>query len=264
MYKKIKEIPVEHGICLILYSIFILIKALYGYLTWGPLAFRHAALFYYPFFAVFSYFFYSSKFFDVKRKVLIISIILLMFVFWSFRSDWVYGFLCISLVMARSFSNKWMKGIFIALILILMPYKYLFNTSRMGMLSNFASIIFVVSVLCFFVLQNRKNWVKVAIIVIISIFVVLGFYRMVNKDKFLSIFNVAQMRQMIASYDNRLKEGLGEFTHRKLNVELYNENLSGYFAGDKLLDEERKDLKARAERKKAQNKAVLQKKEIFK
>ena len=47
---------------ILLYSAFVLIKALTGYLEWGTLALRHSALFYYPFFAMITYTFYNRKF----------------------------------------------------------------------------------------------------------------------------------------------------------------------------------------------------------
>ena len=65
---------------IICYFIFVLTKALCGYLTWWPLALRHAALLYYPVFAIFSYAFYRRKLFDWKAcsllPLLIISIFL--------------------------------------------------------------------------------------------------------------------------------------------------------------------------------------------
>ena len=47
---------------ILLYSAFVLIKALTGYLEWGTLALRHSALFYYPFFALITYTFYNRRF----------------------------------------------------------------------------------------------------------------------------------------------------------------------------------------------------------
>ncbi len=49
-----------------LYFVFVVIKALYGYSKWGPLALRHAALLYYPVFAVFGYSFFKKNFFNQK------------------------------------------------------------------------------------------------------------------------------------------------------------------------------------------------------
>ncbi len=43
------------------YFVFVFSKALYGYCVWGPLAFRHAALLYYPAFAVFGCAFQRNK-----------------------------------------------------------------------------------------------------------------------------------------------------------------------------------------------------------
>ena len=53
-------------IVLLIYVAWLFMKAFYGYYTFGPLAFRNAALFYYPLFGVFGYLFYSKKFFTHK------------------------------------------------------------------------------------------------------------------------------------------------------------------------------------------------------
>ncbi|MBU0468329.1 MAG: O-antigen ligase family protein, partial [Candidatus Omnitrophica bacterium] len=158
---------------------------------------------------------------------------------------WLYGCLCVSLLFALSFSNKWLKNIFVLLILICMPYKYLFETSRMGMLSNLISIIFVISILSIIFLSNKKKWVKVDVTSILILLVFLGFYKMVDKPIFLSIFNIVQMKQMISRYDNKLNEGLKNFTFRDLKVGLYNENLDYQLFYYKLVQKERKALEVR-------------------
>ena len=66
---------------LFLYCGFVIAKALYGYAEWGPLAFRHAALFYYPLFAVFGCTFYRRDFFDNKKILCIVLLFIFVIVF---------------------------------------------------------------------------------------------------------------------------------------------------------------------------------------
>src|SRR3569833_2457560 len=58
-----KSLPSSLLIWLI-YEGWILILSITGYLQWGPLAFRNAALFYYATFALFSYSFYNARIFS--------------------------------------------------------------------------------------------------------------------------------------------------------------------------------------------------------
>ena len=45
------------------YFIWVIVKAMVGYCFWGPLSFRNAALFYYPIFSIFGFYFYNEYFF---------------------------------------------------------------------------------------------------------------------------------------------------------------------------------------------------------
>ena len=66
---------------LFVYCGFLLFKVFYGYSHWGPLALRHAALFYYPFFAVIGYYFYNESFFRSYKIKTILLMILIITVF---------------------------------------------------------------------------------------------------------------------------------------------------------------------------------------
>ncbi|MDO8581175.1 MAG: hypothetical protein Q7S13_06820, partial [Candidatus Omnitrophota bacterium] len=66
------------------YFIFILVKALYGYVQWGPLALRDSALFYYTAFFAFGYYFYRREYFQGPRLVFLIAVFLASFIFSSF------------------------------------------------------------------------------------------------------------------------------------------------------------------------------------
>ena len=52
------------------YLVFVILKAIHGYFTHGPLALRHAALFYYPAFAVFGYSFFRKELFNQIERLL--------------------------------------------------------------------------------------------------------------------------------------------------------------------------------------------------
>ena len=81
---KLKTTPVRFNrwhYLLLVYLLFILVKAFYGYLKWGPLAFRNAALFYYPFFAVSGYYFYDRDFFTGRPTKQILLFLLVGSVF---------------------------------------------------------------------------------------------------------------------------------------------------------------------------------------
>src|SRR3990167_7745622 len=95
------------GLCkwhylLILYFIFVVAKALYGYFVWGPLAFRHAALLYYSIFAIFGYFFYRKQFFSSKTNILLFLTIIFMLIYPGLNKSWILTCFILACVLANS------------------------------------------------------------------------------------------------------------------------------------------------------------------
>ena len=68
---KIRYVPIKwniwHGI-LVGYLCWGIVKSSQGFIAYGPLAFRNAALFYYPVFALIGYYFYEDGFIPERHK----------------------------------------------------------------------------------------------------------------------------------------------------------------------------------------------------
>ena len=121
---------------------FILLKAFYGYFKWGPLAFRHSALFYYPLFAIIGYYFYNKQFFKNNK----ISLLLLgILIFTALRIEncgyFLFTYFMLALLLSLKYKSKIIKYSCLFLLLAFFPYKYLFATSRSGLIANLAGIL---------------------------------------------------------------------------------------------------------------------------
>ena len=68
------------------YLFFVLLKAFSGYLAWGPLAFRDAALFYYPLFTVLAYSFWSNGLAGDKTRRWFFALILCIFILYQIEA----------------------------------------------------------------------------------------------------------------------------------------------------------------------------------
>ena len=92
------------------YFIFITIKTVVGYYFWGPLALRHAVMFYYPFFVVFAYYFYRPAFFGSWRRLAVILLLLCIFKFFFFHPYYcLTSSMLIVMLINRVRNNKFIK-----------------------------------------------------------------------------------------------------------------------------------------------------------
>ena len=129
---------------------FILIKAAYGYIKWGPLALRNAALFYYSLFTLIAYDVFDDKL--LKNKVvfcLTIFTIAAMLLFRLTSGTFAYTFLIIAFALVLSIRNKRVKLISLLCLLAIIPYKPLIMVSRGVLISQVGALLLIVVSLFF-------------------------------------------------------------------------------------------------------------------
>jgi len=155
-----------------LYLAFILIKAFSGYFYWGPLAFRHAALFYYPLFAVIGYSFYRRSFFSELKTVLLIFALILITRVSFFYDYFMLTCLILALLLIRSCPSKVLRYSFYILLLAATPYARFFYTSRTMLASNIVAGIYI-GISLLFVLKVKRAY-KLTVLAVIMIVLMTG------------------------------------------------------------------------------------------
>ena len=130
----------------VFYFLCVILKALQGYSLWGPLAFRHAALFYYLVFIFFGFIFYKKSFFSEPLKIFIVSLILVLCVTKYFHDYWVLALWAIAFILIKSFRRRAIKYLFYAALLstIFLSYKLAILTSRTFVVGNIAAVVFLI------------------------------------------------------------------------------------------------------------------------
>ncbi len=124
----------------IIYFIFVLAKALSGYFQYGPLALRHAAMFYYPLFAIMAYSAFEEKLFSPSIKLFLITIIIFAIRFMNI-GFFLYHYFLLGLILAVSFKNKILRFFFLVILLVITPYGYFFQGARTILVGVFISFI---------------------------------------------------------------------------------------------------------------------------
>jgi len=193
--------PIKAGIphyLIAAYFLYVLVKAFYGSYAWGPLAYRHAALFYYPIFAIFGYTFYNRAFFN-NKKLLVLSLLLILGASDFFGPRCAYSYLAyfiLAIMVIRLSLPKGVQYVLILLLLLVTSYKHFFATSRTGLLSNIAVIIFVITTLLF--ISNIKRIYKISLFLFTAIIVLVCALKLCNPNNIRSLID---MKATIESYN---------------------------------------------------------------
>lgn len=201
------------------YFMFVIAKALYGYVQWGPLALRHAALFYYPVFAVFAYAFYRKGLFS-KNGCLILFFLICTVLAVKHNEYWTVGLVLLGFILVKFYPQNAVKLVMVAILLVLTPYKDFFQTSRMMIVSNFLSGLYLAGTLPLILSINKK--LKLALIMFMGGAVALGLYMFADRGAVKSIVAFENMRSVIDHCDQGIEANAGNFEMKKREVKLFN------------------------------------------
>lgn len=217
---KAKALPKRTIYLLIAYIVFIIVKTLAGYVHWGPLAFRHAALFYYPLFAVFSYSFFRKDLFSNKLKVILIILLLLMFKFVIFYYYFILTCSILVLILIKSYSGRKTRYLFYLALLLAFPYRFFFETARTFMVSGLVSLLFIlIFLLC--ILKLKKGY-KLLTLFIFTAFIVVGSVKIANKDHLKSLMGFGELQKRYNARKMLIQELGKSFVAKKYKINLYN------------------------------------------
>lgn len=146
-----------HPAWLVAFVSFILIKAAWGYSYWGPLAFRHSAMYYYVLYAVIAHDFYNSRFISNKKlKVILLIIFLAATLAGWCQVYFLVTYLSIIIMLLLELKiHLGFKLIYLAFLAFCFPFQSLFNTSRGALLAVIVSLLFCLGIYSFFFFSNK-------------------------------------------------------------------------------------------------------------
>jgi len=165
----------KRHIGIIAFFSFVVIKALWGYAEFGALSLRNAAMFYYLIFIVFGACFYRRDFFDMKRSLMIIAVILALFATRKYGEYWTLTWFCMVFILGYAITNRTVKFFVLTALFLATPYNLFFATSRMMMIANFAVGIYLIMSLY---LISRANMTVKSVLAILgfALIVLLGYH----------------------------------------------------------------------------------------
>ena len=209
----------------LIYTVWVVAAALCGYVHWGALAFRNAALFYYLLFGFLGYSFYRKEFFFQEAITILSAVILgIIFLRWNAGYFW-YTYAVLFLVVVSKIQKKWLRYTFLGLFLFFCISNSLFLGSRSHMMGSFGAVLFVLLCLIYSLGQIRLRWrVTVSFLFILVLF--LGFVCFSDKNAVKSLMTpqvVMEEYRQKKVIINRLRK---IFQQQPLQTKLYNNNYS--------------------------------------
>ncbi len=202
------------------YFIFVLLKAVYGYDHWGPLAFRHAALFYYPAFAIFGYAFFRREFFGRGQSVILLVLIAGTFMVRHYEYT-TLTLTILGIILIQLHWRGWIRYGMVLALLSIIPYKEFFSTARMMIVGNFVSGLYLAWALpIIFKIERRLKW---ALTILIGGVVLMGLLKFADHRAIKSIVNFQKMAEVIQSSDVYINAHQDHFKMEEYKqVKLYN------------------------------------------
>jgi len=208
------------------YFAFVLIKAWVGYQRYGPLACRHAALFYYPFFAVVGSRCSDEKFF--KNTLVKLAIVALVFLAFYLDVHSYFAFPLTLLVFGAIVSiphPTWRILIFVVM-LVLLPYKTYFADGRSRIVGNAVALTSLVGIYVAAFIRMRKR-MKAAVIVVFFGLLCALVVRVADKNAIRSLTSWDVMKEKWVKYSGRIEAEYDQYEFKSVEPRIFNQNLPG-------------------------------------
>lgn len=208
---------------LILYFGWVLVKALINYYYDGPLTFRNAALFYYPIFAVFGYFFYRMA--NISRDIFVVMVfvfaVVLFFRLMGIYYWWTYVLLfVISLRNIKSERWKWAGWAFLGLILLSVP-EFFYRGSRSHFISVLGAGIFLLFFLGSMFYKNKRFLPFFSLVFMFFVFI-FGFFIFATSNTITSLTSFDGMAESYKLMNDSFRVQEKNYVPRDIPVQLYN------------------------------------------
>ncbi|MDD5109299.1 MAG: O-antigen ligase family protein [Candidatus Omnitrophica bacterium] len=212
---------------LLVYCGFLLFKALYGYFNWGPLAFRHSAIFYYPFFAILGYYFYNESFFGnhkIRATLLIILIVTAYEIPGATLPFFLFIYWMLMLVLALGFKPGMIKNLLLAIVVLLIfsQFKIIYQVNRSCLIASLISI-YTVSILILSILKLRSKS-RIAVALLLLVFLITGVAIFSNKNAARSLIKIREIVEWYKKDALYVSQNEKTFRFAKIAPKIYHAN----------------------------------------
>jgi len=183
------------------FIIWLLIKAIHGYIVYGPLAFRNAAFFYYIIFGFIGYYFFDKKMLTENVTYVLLLTIFIVLNFWSCQTYFKYSYIAIGVILAFRVRNISIKLLFFLALLVSFPYEYMLGGPRSHVVAILCISLYLLVTVFFMV--NIKKRIKFVILIFSIIAILFGVQKFTDENK---IKSITEVHQFLNTYEEKLQE----------------------------------------------------------
>jgi len=234
LFLNIKQVfskPYAKKLIILAFIVFVLWKAFKGYLDFGTLSFRNAALFYYSFFGIISYHLYNKKYFSQLIIIIIVLVSVIMKSVFAITPYYLFLFVMLGIALSLKSENKVIRILLILCALIIprqyhesvFGFAFFFEGGRGRVLGHIISLISLTTFLFPLLIKNKIRRIVMILVVILSIFS--AFIIFADKSSIISMISVKKCFSGYLALKEEIKAKEGDFVFQNLTTKLFNKSV---------------------------------------
>jgi len=211
---------------LLFYLSFVLFRAFLGYSQWGALSLRHAAMFYYPLFAVITYNVYDPRFFNKYTKLFLIIFFLIVLKGTDFVNYFLFTYVILTAILALKFPQGYIKYASLIALTLLAPIMDFFHCARGKLIANIAGFFVLIS--GGFILLNIEKKYKVMAASTCLVILTLSAVTFGSRNEVGSLISFSSINAFYKEYDCRIKAKKRRYLMQVSSPSLYRASNSDF------------------------------------
>jgi hypothetical protein len=204
----------------LVFALYICFYALIGYIQWGPLALRNAALFYYIWFAFISYQFYRKEFINLLTVSIGVTLITCLLSRNFINGYFFLTLFLLNLILIGRLPTTAVR-IFLWIILFVFGNMFmLFNSSRTHLVGCLSTLGFLAIIILFFFVRLRLL-LKLILLFILTVVIGIAVWLYADKNGLITLVTPQKIFALHKEYRDYIAEREEYFVYLKLNPQLY-------------------------------------------
>jgi hypothetical protein len=214
-------------------AVFLAVKIGLGYIEYPQgwaLGLRHAALFYYSFFALIGYQCFRRNDFCSRLSLFLVVVFIITKIYPRINPYYILPYLSFSFILIRIIKNRWLQLVLIVATIFypsfygrhpLIPFDYLFFGSRSRVLGHIGAVIFLS--LAYWMFISQRKMIRLIVLPAIGSAIIAGIIFSADRHAVQSMSSFSKVRQYLIEIDETIQSRGQNYDFQKLPTKLYSE-----------------------------------------
>ncbi len=198
-----------------LFLLFIFLKAIFGYIKFGPLALRHASMFYYSLFGIIAYEVYQPKLLKVNLLLILFFVLSLL----GIATYYNFTYLILMFIFLIKSRSMILRALGLIILVLFFPFHYLLFCCRTQLIGHIVGFAFI---LISIVLTIRVKPKYKVLFVLVSVCVFLAIImNSKHNARIASLISPGKFISAFKEWDKMLEKRKNNFRPKEIPVMLY-------------------------------------------